>query len=112
ADVLHMQVPNPTMILAVCLARPSTPLVITYQSDVVRQRLLGMLFRPLERLVYRRVRQILPTSPPYAEGSSFLQHYRDRIHVLPLGLELEPYLNPSEDDRRRALELQAQYPGP
>jgi len=112
ADVLHMQVPNPTMLLAVALARPSTPLVVTYQSDVVRQRILGAMFRPIERFVYRRVKQVLPTSPPYAEGSAFLERYRDRIRVLPMGLDLEPYLNPTDEDRRKTAELIARYPGP
>jgi glycosyltransferase involved in cell wall biosynthesis len=112
ADVLHVHVPNPTMLLALAIARPRLPLVVTYHSDVVRQRYLGALFRPIERLVYRRVELILPTSPAYAEGSAFLQGYRERIRVLPMGLDLGPYLHPSEDDRRRAAELQTQFVGP
>ena len=65
ADVLHMQAPNPTMILALLAARPKLPLVVTYQSDVIHQKLRAALFRPLERLAYRQVRAILPTSPTY-----------------------------------------------
>src|SRR5687767_2899061 len=72
ADVLHMQVPNPTMMLALLATRPGVPLVVTYQSDVIRQRLRARLFRPFERLAYRRVRAILSTSPGYAAGSPFL----------------------------------------
>lgn len=105
ADILHMQVPNPTMIVAVLLARPRPPLVVTYQSDVIRPRILRALFRPVERLVYRRVRQIMPTSPPYAEESRFLARYRERIHVVPMGLDLRRYLAPSADVRRKAEEL-------
>jgi rhamnosyl/mannosyltransferase len=112
ADVLHMQVPNPTMLLAVALARPRPPLVVTYQSDVVRQRVLGALFHPVEWWVYRRVRRVLPTSPPYAEGSAFLRRYRDRVHVLPMGLDLDPYLNPTPEDRDEAARLRAAHPGP
>ena len=55
ADILHLHVPNPTMIVALLRARPAIPLVVTYHSDIIRQRLLGALFRPLERLAYRRV---------------------------------------------------------
>src|SRR5438105_2908613 len=33
ADVFHMQVPNPTMIVALLLANVKTPVVVTYQSD-------------------------------------------------------------------------------
>src|SRR3954451_24614548 len=67
ADILHLQVPNPTMILALLVARPAQPVVVTYQSDVVNQKLRAALFRPLERLAYRKVRLILPSSPTYPE---------------------------------------------
>lgn len=112
ADVLHLQVPNPTMIVALLRARPAAPVVVTYHSDLVRQRVLGPLFRPVERLAYRRVRTILVTSPSYASGSRFLQPYGDRIEVLPLGIDLAPYLNPSAADRAAAARIAARYPGP
>src|SRR5262245_19789516 len=98
ADVLHLQVPNPTMILALLAARPRIPMVVAYQSDVINQRLRGALFRPLERLAYRRVRLILPSSPNYPGGSPFLRSYPDRLHVLPMGIDLAPYLTPSAAD--------------
>jgi rhamnosyl/mannosyltransferase len=98
ADILHMQVPNPTMILALLAARPRAPVVVAYQSDVINQRLRAALFRPLERLAYRRVRMILPSSPAYPSGSTFLRSYADRLHVLPMGIDLKPYLEPSAAD--------------
>lgn len=112
ADVLHLQVPNPTMLLAIFLARPSIPLVVTYQSDVVRQRVLGAFFRPLERFVYRRVCRILPTSPPYATGSDFLKAYENRISVVPMGLDLDRYLEPSAEIQRQAEELRRRHGQP
>jgi glycosyltransferase involved in cell wall biosynthesis len=112
ADVLHLQVPNPTMIVALLAARPKAAVVVTYQSDVVKQRLRGLLFRPLERLAYRRVRAILPTSPTYADGSKFLKRYADRLEILPNGLDLEPYLKPSEGHRTEAEQIRSRYTGP
>ena len=47
ADILHLQVPNPTMILAVLAARPRQPLVVTYQSDVVVQKLRAASMPPV-----------------------------------------------------------------
>ena len=107
-----MQVPNPTMILALLVARPRHPLVVTYQSDVIRQRLRAALFRPLEQLAYGRVRAILSTSPMYAHGSRFLRLYHDRLHVLPNGIDLVPYSNPSPEHRREAERIRGMYPGP
>src|SRR5262249_43508124 len=39
-DLLHLHVPNPTMLLALAAARPRLPLVVTYHSDVIRQNRL------------------------------------------------------------------------
>lgn len=112
ADILHMQVPNPTMIVALLQAGCRTPLVVTYQSDLVRQRVLGPLFRPLERLAYRRVRMILTSSPTYSGGSTFLRPYADRIECLPNGIDLAPYLDPTEEQRHEASAIRDRYRGP
>lgn len=101
ADVLHMQAPNPTMILALLAARPKSPLVVTYQSDVIHQKLRALLFRPIERGFYAKVAAILPTSPPYATGSEFLRRYADRLHVVPMGVDLAPYLTRTEGETAR-----------
>jgi rhamnosyl/mannosyltransferase len=112
ADVLHLQVPNPSMIVALLQARPKVPLVVTYQSDVIKQRLRAVLFRPLERLAYRQARAILPSSPAYAPGSRFLRPYGARLEVLPLGIDLTPYRDPTEADRTEAEAIRRRHPGP
>lgn len=112
ADILHLQVPNPTMILALLAARPRVPLVVTYQSDVIRQRVRAILFRPVERAFYRKVRVVLTSSPGYAAGSLFLRSYRDRLQVLPNGIDLAPYLEPAADYREMAAAIRDRYPGP
>jgi rhamnosyl/mannosyltransferase len=112
ADVVHLHVPNPTMTLALLRARPGVPLVVTYHSDIVKQRVLKRLFRPFERLAFRRARAILPTSPLYPAGSDLLGAYRDRLRVLPHGIDLSPYLEPPDEALRRAEALRAAHPGP
>src|ERR1051325_8598497 len=44
ADVVHFHHPNPTAVLSYLAARPRGRLVVTYHSDIVRQRVLGRLF--------------------------------------------------------------------
>jgi len=111
-DIVHLHVPNPAMILALLGSRIRAPVVVTYHSDLIRQRIRGALFRPLERLAYRRVRAILPTSPLYAAGSRFLRSYADRLQVLPHGIDLEPFLEPSTADRDEAARIREHYTGP
>ncbi len=105
ADVLHVHVPNPTMILAVLLAKPQPPIVVTYQSDYVRQRIRALLFRPLERWFYRKVDKILATTPAYIAGSPFLRSQTERLIILPLGIDSRPFLEPTARIRQ-------QYQGP
>jgi rhamnosyl/mannosyltransferase len=112
ADVIHMQAPNPAAILALLLARPRVPVVVTYQSDVVRQKMLARLFRPLEKLFYRGARLVLTTSPTYAAGSRVLAGLRDRLAVLPMGIDLEPYRRPSAAHREAAEKLRRRHGGP
>jgi len=52
ADILHMHVPNPTMILALLAGRPAVPVIVTYHSDLIRQKILGAIFRPIERTAW------------------------------------------------------------
>ena len=80
---------------------PAQPVVVTYQSDVIRQRVRGFLFRPLERLAYRRVRSILQTSPLYADGSAFLRPYATGSTSCPTGSSWRPTRPVAEPPGRR-----------
>jgi glycosyltransferase involved in cell wall biosynthesis len=95
-DLLHLHTPNATMLVALTKSRPSLPLVITHHNDIVRQRFLGYALEPLQRLIYKRAAVILATSPAYAAESSVLRRYADKTSVLPLGLDLSPYLQPGD----------------
>ena len=109
ADILHLQTPNPTMVLALLVAKPKAPLVVTYQSDVINKPLREALFRPFERRLYRRVELILPSSPSYAAGSAFLRSYSDKLHVLPMGIDLQPYLEPTVSNLAEATAIRAEH---
>lgn len=94
-DVVHLHVPNPTMLLGLFTVPIPAPLVVTYHSDVVAQRVRGLALRAIERRVFRRAARIVCTSPTYAPGSAVLAGYLERLEVLPFGIDLEPYLSPS-----------------
>jgi rhamnosyl/mannosyltransferase len=94
-DVLHLHAPNPTMFLSLTAMRSLPPLVVTHHSDVVRQKVLGTVFRPVESDIYRRAAHVLCDAPGYLDGSSILQRFRHKVTPLPLGIDLQPYLYPS-----------------
>ena len=87
-------------------------MVVTYHSDHVRQQVLRRLFRWVEHKFYPKVRAILATSPAYSGGSTLLNHYRERVQVVPLGIELDVFLQPTAAVLKQAEELKQHYPGP
>ncbi len=111
-DVWHLHAPNVTMMLAVLACPRVRPLVITHHSDIVRQRVLKYVVRPLESAVYRRAARILPTSAAYAEGSALLKRFTGKVTPLPLGIDLEPFRNPHPAAEEFARELRAKYGSP
>jgi rhamnosyl/mannosyltransferase len=111
-DVLHLHTPNPMMLLGVSMAGIQTPLVITHHSEIVRQRILRLALRPFEQSVYSRAGAIVTNSPPYADQSSLLRHHSSRVHTLPMGIDLRPYMNPSPAVLEKAAAIKAEHGDP
>src|SRR5206468_8021999 len=108
-DVLHLHMPNPTMLVAAASLRLTIPLVITHHSDVVRQRLLRWFYRPFEKLVYSRAAAIACSSAGYADGSPLLQQHAEKVELLPMGLDLSQFSSPSVAALKKADELNQRY---
>ncbi|MFB1479343.1 glycosyltransferase [Corallococcus sp. RDP092CA] len=98
-DVVHLHVPNPSMVLALDAVPRLPAVVVTHQSDVIRQKVAGALFRPFEWMLYSRAARLLATSEAYVRGSSLLSTFRSKVRILPLGIELDAYLHPSAEAR-------------
>ena len=63
ADVVHLQLPYPWAELGQLWFGRGRRLVATYQSDIVRQRWLGRLYRPWGRRLLAACHRVLVTSP-------------------------------------------------
>ncbi|MDX9943584.1 MAG: glycosyltransferase [Azonexus sp.] len=91
ADVVHYHFPWPFADVVRLWSRSNKPSVVTYHSDIVRQRWLGRLYRPLMSRFLSRATRIVATSPNYARTSTVLQRYQDKLTVIPLGLDEQGY---------------------
>ncbi|MDD2696138.1 MAG: glycosyltransferase [Anaerolineales bacterium] len=98
ADIAHLHFPYPPGELVNYLFKVGKRTVITYHSDVVRQKTLVRLYRPLLLRVLKRADRILPTSRAYLDTSPYLQAVRERCSVVPLGVEVVRFasLTPAE----------------
>jgi rhamnosyl/mannosyltransferase len=86
-DLVHYHFPWPVMDVAHFIARHGKPSVVTYHSDIVRQRRLLALYRPLMHRFLSSVTAIVATSPNYASSSATLQRYLDKVSVIPAGTD-------------------------
>ena len=91
ADVIHYHFPWPFGDVLHYLGQHSTPSIVTYHSDILRQRLLRILYRPIMNRFLASVDRIACTSPNYFATSDVLANYEDKVEVIPIGIDEESY---------------------
>jgi rhamnosyl/mannosyltransferase len=108
-DLLHLHLPNTSAFwtLLVPTAR-RLPWVIHWHADVVastidrRLALAYRLYRPFEQRLLAASSAIIATSPPYLEASIALAPWRERCHIIPLGLDPARIPDPDQSALERA----------
>ena len=108
ADLVHLHAPYPPAELAQLLLGHGKPAVISYHSDIIRQRRTGKLYAPLLRKVLQRAALVAASSPAYIESSPFLQEVRQKCRVIHYGIETERF-EETEQVRGDAQRLRNQY---
>jgi rhamnosyl/mannosyltransferase len=73
------------------------PAVVTYHSDIIRQKNLLKLYAPLRSRFLGDVDRIVATSPNYLATSDVLERYRDKVTVIPIGIDKATYPQPSPE---------------
>lgn len=103
ADVVHFHFPWPAMDLVHFCTRHGRPTVLGYHSDIVRQRALLTFYRPLMHRFLDSMGRIIVASPNYQQSSEVLQRYREKIEVIPYGLDASAYptVTPEKRDHWR-----------
>ena len=106
ADLVHLHLPNPAAVMAYLASGQRGRLVVTWHSDVIRQKLLSRAFAPILHRLLNRCDAVIATSPPYLDGSPELSAYRDRCCVIPFGIPLDEF---RRRDAEAAMRIRARY---
>jgi rhamnosyl/mannosyltransferase len=109
ADIIHLHHPFPPGDLVYWLRRRRPPLVISYQSDIVRQRRLLQLYRPLLERTLAAADRILAASPQYIQSSDWLRPHAAKCAVVPLSVDAERFAHP---DLAGVAAIKARYGAP
>ena len=103
ADLVHLHAPYPPAELAQLILGRAKPTVISYHSDIVRQRRTGKLYAPLLRKVLQRAALVAVSSPVYIASSPFLRDVQEKCRVIHFGIETERFEETGQvrDDAQR-----------
>ncbi|WP_145573763.1 glycosyltransferase family 4 protein [Yersinia mollaretii] len=96
ADIIHYHFPWPFMDVVHFATRVKKPTVVTYHSDIIRQKNLLKIYQPLQWKFLGDVDRIVATSPNYLATSSILAKYSHKVSVIPIGLDKPTYPVPSQ----------------
>jgi rhamnosyl/mannosyltransferase len=102
ADITHLHMPYPPAELGQLMQGRDRRFVATYHSDIVRQRVLGALYRPFLWRVLRQVRLIAVSNPVYIQDSPFLRAHAHKCRVVHFGIDLQRFARTIERKARAA----------
>ncbi|MFA0467067.1 glycosyltransferase [Vibrio breoganii] len=90
-SILHVHLPNPLANIAIFFAfllrRDTSRVIVHWHSDIVKQKKLLKLYKPLQDWILRHAKAIIVTSQNYLEHSEQLRSFRDKCLVVPIGID-------------------------
>lgn len=90
-DIIHYHFPYPFADVLHTFGRPNKPYIVTYHSDIIKQKKLMMLYKPLMKKFLNGAKYILPTSPNYLQSSQILKQVKACKRVIPMSLNKSDY---------------------
>lgn len=93
ADVIHIHMPFPLADFAMLLSGYKGKVALSWHSDIVKQKKLLTLYKPLLKYLLNRADVIFTATEGHIDGSDFLYEYREKCRILPYGITVEDYLN-------------------
>lgn len=109
-DIFHFHFPYPWGEMAWLQARPDKPMVVTYHSDIVRQKAALAAYRPFLERFLDSADLIMASSPNMIEKSEFLAKRSVKCRHVDYGLRVERFSG-DESTQARADEIRAAHGG-
>ena len=86
-DVIHLHMPFPIGDLVCLLSGFKGKIIVSWHSDVVRQKKMMHLYKPLMFQMLKRADTIVVATEGNINGSKYLGRFREKCIVIPYGTE-------------------------
>ena len=93
SDIIHINTPFPLADLAVLLSGYKGRIVISWHSDVVKQKKLLFFYKPIMMKFLKRADLILTATQGHIDSSPYISKFREKCRVIPYGINIREYLN-------------------
>lgn len=101
ADLIHYHFPYPFADVLHFVSSVNKPSVVSYHSDIIKQKQLLKLYKPLMNSFLSDVDHIIAASPNYLNSSNDLLRFKSKTSVIPYGLDKSCY--PASSSERNNL---------
>jgi rhamnosyl/mannosyltransferase len=108
-DVVHLHSPYPIGEISQLYFGKAKKVLLTYHSDVIRQKGLLRFYKPFLKKILSVSDQIIVTSENYMKSSPHLHDFIHKCTVIPLGIDLSPFL---QRDSKNADSIKQRYGSP
>tara|TARA_R110001632_G_scaffold232191_2_gene372408 strand:- start:617 stop:1777 length:1161 start_codon:yes stop_codon:yes gene_type:complete len=102
-DIIHFHEPFPLASLLSLFIGKRSKIIITWHSDIVKQKLLKSTVEIFQRKLCGKAKVILATSPNLLKYSSVINSFREKVDILPLSIPIDKRV--SVDDENYILYL-------
>jgi len=91
ADIIHFHFPWPLMDLMQAISWHGKPYLVSYHSDIIKQKKLLLFYQPIMRQFLGNAHAITVATSSYMKSSPVLSKLKSKTHILPYGLEESSY---------------------
>lgn len=104
-DIIHIHHPDPMASLALFISGFKGKVVLHWHSDILKQKHLLKLYKPLQKWLINRADIILGTTPKYIEESPYLRSCQDKTDYLLIGADEVVF------DKQKVEDIKNRYAG-
>ncbi len=103
----HWANPFPAWVL-LCVMPKDVKLVIHWHMDIIKQKRIYPLIKPVETALLERADLVCVTSPQYRDGSLPLQPFKDKVRIVPNAMDERNFVL-QEGDEEKIEAIRAKY---
>ena len=105
----HWANPFPAAVLLTMIPR-KVKLVVHWHMDIIKQKKIYPLIKPVETALLRRADLVVVTSPAYRDASAPLQPFKEKVKILPCAIDESNFML-HDGEQENVEEIKRKYGG-